>query len=393
MADILNPLVWNEIDANNNSAQMPSFPEFMPANQLNNAARAVMGAIKRWADQINATINSTGSATNYVLTYAVNPDALYAGQRFMWVPHIDSNASPNLNINALGNKRIRKVTGGAAVELVAGDIQLGFPVEVVYNVSGDQFILLNAPQALVNASETVYGSVKLATLEQVLESLPASNHLVTDVQTVSALWEIGANVTLAASTLTLAKGGHFHVSSAAAQNMTSIVFTQTSSKGRRFTLVFNDNNITIKNGPLLALPGGKDIAAKTNDVALFVYDTGDVFRLVSYQSSTIPAEYVDFTMTFPVAQAIQAHGLGAVPSRLSVALKCIVANLGYAANDVVYVQGTEVNAGAEAGFSLSADATNIYLSCTPTIFLMDKAGVGMSTITKAEWSVMVRAFK
>jgi hypothetical protein len=145
MADILHPTAWSEIDASNSSGTLPSFPENMPGKDVNNAARAMMGALKRWANQINATVVTTGTSSAYLASYAVSPDGLYNGQRFLILAHATCSSAPTLNINSLGAKTIKKLSSGGIVAVNASDIGINTILDLVYIVALNQFLWINPP--------------------------------------------------------------------------------------------------------------------------------------------------------------------------------------------------------------------------------------------------------
>jgi len=309
MSDIGNASVFKEVDDDNNTGT-PSWPEFMPAKNVNNNARALQGAIKRWYDRINASVTSSGSATGYTINYNIDPDEVYNGQRFLWIPHIDCGAGPvTLVISPFGEKDIVKVNNGVAAPLVAGDIQQGFPAEVVMDVANDRFVLMNpaGQGALVpNATESAYGTVRLASILQTFAALPASDTFAITVKTLTALWEVGAVLTPTGTapnnTLTIPTGGLFHVAGTG-WTITSVVFANPTASGREFKLVFNSAGGIIKDSGTLILPGTANITVKAGDVAIFVAD-GAAMRLFSYQSSGITTVTTDMVIktanqTFP----------------------------------------------------------------------------------------------
>jgi hypothetical protein len=56
-----------------------------------------------------------------------------------------------------------------------------------------------------------------------------------------------------------------------------------------------------------------------------------------------------------------AHGLGAVPSRVQMNLRCVSSQFNYSVNDVVYFNGGSYDVNSGMGVNISADATNVYL--------------------------------
>jgi hypothetical protein len=134
---------WSEVDASNNAMPPAGFPEGMFPSDLNNSARAVMGAVKRWYGKINPTLTTGGTTTAYTLTSAGQAEAAYyTGQLYAFVANATCGATPTLNIDALGAINLRKFTAGAWANLAAGDIQANQIVVARYN--GTQFDVLLA---------------------------------------------------------------------------------------------------------------------------------------------------------------------------------------------------------------------------------------------------------
>lgn len=159
MADI-SQSNWSETDSANSVAAPDGFPEGMPPSGVNDAARAVMGAVKRFWDRSNAVLASTGSANAYVLTYTVAPASYATGERYAFRANFANTGAATLNVNGLGAKNIRKGDGSTA--LAANDILNGQAVEVAYD--GTQFQLVSRSSAGEPAASTTQaGVVELAT--------------------------------------------------------------------------------------------------------------------------------------------------------------------------------------------------------------------------------------
>lgn len=142
MSDIGNS-VWSETDANNNTAAPQGFPENMAPSGVNDAARAVMGATKRWFNQINGTVTSGGTANAQTLTYSVAPGAYFTGMRFLFKVGVTNTGSATLNVHSLGAKTIKDMYGNA---LVGSELTLNSYAEVIYD--GTDMILLRTAQYL-----------------------------------------------------------------------------------------------------------------------------------------------------------------------------------------------------------------------------------------------------
>lgn len=132
MADI-SQSNWDETDASNNAAAPNGFPENMPFSGLNDGARSIMGAVKRFWGRIQGRYASTGSANGYLLTPDVALPGYVTGERYSFRANFANTGPATLNISGLGAKAIKKMTTGGKADLLAGDIQNGQPVTVEYD--------------------------------------------------------------------------------------------------------------------------------------------------------------------------------------------------------------------------------------------------------------------
>jgi hypothetical protein len=121
---------WNEADASNTNASPNGLQGGYAPNAIAPTIRQIMGATKRAYVQNNAIYTSTGSAGNYVLTYAVAPSGLSKGIFYSFWPNHTNTGAATLNINALGAKSIIRNDGAA---LTASQITTGNVVTVVYD--------------------------------------------------------------------------------------------------------------------------------------------------------------------------------------------------------------------------------------------------------------------
>ena len=103
--------VWNESDANNNSAAPDGAPEGMAASGVNDVIRADRGAIKRWYNQTIPMVTA-GSSTAYTLSYSVAPTTLAAGMTHLVQFNAANGLAPTLNVNALGAKPLQYYAAG-----------------------------------------------------------------------------------------------------------------------------------------------------------------------------------------------------------------------------------------------------------------------------------------
>lgn len=164
MADIV-AATWSETDASNNSASPLGWtPGVMLPSQVEPTAQAMMGATKRWFDNINGTVTTSGSSGSYVYA-TVNttyPTAYISGLRWCFYADKISAGNDTFAINALGAKKIYKPTSAGILRVAAGDIQASTYVELVYNSTLDSaaggWLMLSFPYANIVSSAINYMS-------------------------------------------------------------------------------------------------------------------------------------------------------------------------------------------------------------------------------------------
>lgn len=153
--------VFSQTDANNNSGTMPSWSGAAAPSTLDDAGRALQGAVTREWNWRSYTLTAGGTADAKTLTYSVAPAAYYNGQRFAFIANTTNTGSATLNVNSLGAKTIKKVVAGVQTNLSSGDMVSGAFVEVSYNLANDCFVWTGAVDSpyftsieLGNASDT-----------------------------------------------------------------------------------------------------------------------------------------------------------------------------------------------------------------------------------------------
>lgn len=129
MVDIIDPK-WSELDASNNGAAPDGVQGNYAPNTIAPILRGTRGALKRFYVQNNAGYTSTGTASNYVLTYAGAPTAYSKGVFYSFWPNHTNTGAATLNINALGAKPIVRNDGAP---LTASQITSGNVATVVYD--------------------------------------------------------------------------------------------------------------------------------------------------------------------------------------------------------------------------------------------------------------------
>ena len=144
---------WSTTAASNASADANiNFAEGQTPASLNNSARAEMAAVKAFANQILGALTSGGSANAQTLTSdapGAISTAYAAGMGFVFRAGYTNSGACTLNVDGVGAKSIKK--GGALAALAANDIVAGGIYFVVYQATGDCFVLLNPESGQIAA--------------------------------------------------------------------------------------------------------------------------------------------------------------------------------------------------------------------------------------------------
>lgn len=129
---------WQELDANNTNPSPNGVQGGYSPSQVAPIMRSIRGALKRFYNQTNALLTSTGTANAYVLTYGQAPSPGYSkGIVYRFYAHADSSGPATLNINSLGPKAILSQSGAA---LTAGQIKTGRIIELAFNGTSFEII-------------------------------------------------------------------------------------------------------------------------------------------------------------------------------------------------------------------------------------------------------------
>jgi microcystin-dependent protein len=131
---------WTESDDSNSTASPDGWPENMMPSGVNNSARAMMGAIKRWFNWSIPMVTG-GTSTAYTLSYGVTP-SLSDGMTHLVQFNAVNGAAPTLNVNALGAKPLHYYAAGAWRAIPTGLIGADQVFRVAYNSSAGAYRIL-----------------------------------------------------------------------------------------------------------------------------------------------------------------------------------------------------------------------------------------------------------
>lgn len=88
------------------------------------------------------------------------------------------------------------------------------------------------------------------------------------------------------------------------------------------------------------------------------------------------------------------HGLGSVPSFYITNLICTSPDLNYSVGDVIQMYGAPANGSGDTSFTVSGDATRVYLSTAQTIRITNKTGAGgNANIAVGNWQLVITPYK
>lgn len=145
---------WAESDAANTAAPPNGWPENQAPSTVNDCARMMMGAIKRFWSRINPVAASGGAANAYTLAPAAALAAYATGEVYSFRANHANTGAATLAISGLGAKAIRKYGAAGKVDLAAGDIQDGQPVQVCYDGT-DMVLQSRGPVAVPDSPDDI----------------------------------------------------------------------------------------------------------------------------------------------------------------------------------------------------------------------------------------------
>jgi hypothetical protein len=144
--------------------------------------------------------------------------------------------------------------------------------------------------------------------------------------------------------------------------------------------------VTVSGGPFASLYGSASQPFLVGTASLAGHAVRlDQLNALRYASAQVAVPAADTDTT-------SAHGLGAVPTQVSVSLVCTTAELGYSISDEIPFSGSYNGDGAQP-IVVWANATVVgwrSYSTTPVIKRRDAAGV--LAITNANWRLIFRAW-
>lgn len=118
--------------SNGNSDSAIAWPEGQTPGSVNNSARAVMGRVAEFRDDISGAVTATGTANGIVVTANSGFTTLANGRIVAFTAAYTNTGAVNLNVNSLGAKSVRLVTPSGDTALTGGEIRAGAVYLVMY---------------------------------------------------------------------------------------------------------------------------------------------------------------------------------------------------------------------------------------------------------------------
>lgn len=134
---------WSQTGATNSTADSNiNWAEGQAPSSVNDSARNEMAVLAKWRDDNNGSLATAGTSTAYTLTTntVFTSLALMDNQTIAFTMNATSGATPTLNVDGLGAKVLRNVTG---VALPTGALLSGSVWHATYDNSAGEWILHN----------------------------------------------------------------------------------------------------------------------------------------------------------------------------------------------------------------------------------------------------------
>lgn len=139
-----NVSAWDTSDSGNTSAPPAGAPEGMAPGSVNDTMRAIFGAVARWYQDTNGTLETGGTANTRTLTTNNGHAALADLSLLVFLSHAANSGAVTLNVDGLGAKSLRY----AKTALASGALAEHSMVIAVYNAEDDAFDMVNPPAVL-----------------------------------------------------------------------------------------------------------------------------------------------------------------------------------------------------------------------------------------------------
>ena len=130
---------WSQTASlNSTSDATVNWTEGQAPGTVNDSARAMMAAIAKYRDDLSGKLDTSGTSTAYTLTSNQTFTSLSDGIQIAFRLDEANGASPTLNVDSLGAKPLRLVSG---TDLVSAELAAGAIYTATYDAGGDEWLL------------------------------------------------------------------------------------------------------------------------------------------------------------------------------------------------------------------------------------------------------------
>lgn len=129
--------------SNSNSDSTINWAEGQAPSSVNDSARAMMAATRKFGNDISgATITSTGSANTYSVSTAQVFNSLTDGLHLAFKANVTNTGASTINVDGLGARPLRSASG---VNLAAGEITSGAVYTICYEATANEWLIHGGP--------------------------------------------------------------------------------------------------------------------------------------------------------------------------------------------------------------------------------------------------------
>lgn len=145
---------WSIVPGNNLDLGGISVAEGWLPSTVNNFEREEIAQVAKFYDDFGGQNTVGGTADVITITTTTTYTTLSSGIRFVFKAGGTNTTAVTLNLDTIGAKAVRKISGGTDIALAAGDILSGKRQEVIYdstaNAAAGAWILTSVPDIAAN---------------------------------------------------------------------------------------------------------------------------------------------------------------------------------------------------------------------------------------------------
>lgn len=140
--------------------------------------RAYGAVMAKWWDDLGGVNTVAGTGDAITVTTPTVYTALKTGMRMVFIAGAINTTAVTLNLDAIGAKAVRKISGGVDVALSAGDIPAGARVDVIYSAAANSaaggWVIIAITTTVSSATTSAQGIVELATVAETITATDAT---------------------------------------------------------------------------------------------------------------------------------------------------------------------------------------------------------------------------